>query len=79
MQIDVYAVHPLQKEEHLATYVLDEIDEIASNKIATKEGSSTPKLSLQFELTRSHLLQINKAEIKIDESVRYEVKQNKTN
>jgi len=75
MKIDVYAVHPSKDEQHLATYVIDEIDAIAKNDIATKEGSTTPKLTLKFELTRSHLLQIEKAELKIEEYVRTEVKQ----
>ena len=37
-----------------------------------------PKVSLSFELTRSHILQLNKAEAKIDEQVRQPIKQNKT-
>jgi hypoxia up-regulated 1 len=78
MKIDVYAVHPQTDEQHLATYIIDEIDSIAKNDIAIKEGSTTPKLTLKFELTRSHLLQIEKAEIKIEELVRTEVPQNKT-
>lgn len=53
---------------------LDEIAGIASNEIAKKEGSTTPKVSLSFELTRSHLLKVNKAEVKIEEYVREEIK-----
>lgn len=53
---------------------LEEIDGIANNEIAKKEGSTTPKVSLSFELTRSHLLKINKAEVKIEEYVREEIK-----
>jgi hypothetical protein len=30
----------------LTTFILDEIDAIANNTIARKEGSTTPKLSL---------------------------------
>lgn len=46
--------------------------------MATKEGSSKPKVTLSFELTRSHILKITKAEVKIDELVRTEVKPNIT-
>lgn len=35
--------------------------------MALKEGSSKPKVSLSFELTRSSLIQLNKAEAKVDE------------
>lgn len=74
MKIDVFAVDPFTgDEQHLATYTYDEISKIATNDIAVKEGSTVPKLSLKFELTRSHLLQIEKAEIKIEELVRTEV------
>jgi len=78
MQIDVFAVFGPDHEQKLATYILDEIEAIANNEIAKKEGSTTPKLTLQFELTRSHLLHITKSEIKIEEFVRQEIKQNKT-
>ena len=47
-----------------------EIDDISENGIAKKENSTLPKVSLSFELTRSHILQLNKVEAKIDEQVR---------
>ena len=78
LKIDVYAVYAQADEQHLATYILDEITDIAKNEIAVKEGSTKPKLTLKFELNRSHLLSIEKAEIKIDELVRTEVPKNKT-
>lgn len=51
----------------MATYVFDGMTEIVKGDIATKEGSSVPKVSLQFELNRSHILSLNKIEVKIDE------------
>ena len=52
----------------LVTYSLNSIDDIAKNDIAIKEGSSLPKVTLSFELTRSGLIQLNKAEAKIEET-----------
>lgn len=68
MQVDVYAVHYDGKEEHLSTYVLDGIETVANSEIAKRENSTTPKLTLQFELSRSHLLSVVKSELKYDES-----------
>ena len=51
----------------LQTYTVNGIDEVASNDIAKKNGSSQPKVTLSFEMTRSGLVQLNKAEVKIDE------------
>jgi hypothetical protein len=73
MKIDVYAEGEGQKE-HLATFTLTNIDDIAKNDIALKEGSTKPKVTLSFELTRSGLIQLNKAEVKIDETYTVEEK-----
>lgn len=70
MKVDVFGVYNNDKEELLATYLIDEIDDISENGIAKKENSTLPKVSLYFELTRSHILQLNKVEAKIDEQVR---------
>lgn len=56
-----------KKEEVMATYVFDGMTEIVNGEIATKEGSTVPKVSLSFELNRSHILSLNKIEVKIDE------------
>jgi hypothetical protein len=53
---------------------LDEIRDIATNEIAKKEGSTQPKVSLSFELNRSSLLKVTKAEVKMEEYVRTEIK-----
>lgn len=76
MFIEVVGVWPCGREEHLMQVTLDEIDKIAGNDIASKETSTTPKVSLSFELTRSHLLKVTKAEVKFDELVREEIKPN---
>ena len=60
--------------------MINGIEEVANYEVAKKEGSSKPRISLSFELTRSGLLQLNKAEAKIDEiyEVETKVKKNKT-
>ena len=78
MKVDVLAVYDNEKEQLISTYLLDDLEDIAENSIAKKENSTLPKVSLQFELSRSHILQLNKAEAKIDEQVRQPIKQNKT-
>lgn len=67
MQIDVYSEDG-EKKEKLATFTVKGIDEVANNTVARKEGSSQPKVTLSFELTRSGLIQLNKAEAKIEET-----------
>lgn len=49
------------------------VAEIAQNDIATKEGSSKPKVSLSFELNRSHIFKLNKASVSIEELVLEEI------
>lgn len=56
MKIDVYAESPEMEREHLATFTVTGIDQVAKNDIALKEGSSKPKVALSFELTRSGLI-----------------------
>lgn len=67
MKIDVYA--GLDTEgEHLATFTINGIDEIAANELLKKEGVSKPRVTLSFELNRSGILQLNKAEAKVEET-----------
>jgi hypothetical protein len=75
MKIDVYS-EGSDKREHLATFIVGGIDEVSQNEIAMKNGSSKPKVQLSFELTRSGLFSLNKAEAKIDEL--YEVEERPT-
>lgn len=51
---------------------------MAGNDIAVKNGSSKPKVTLSFELSRSGLIALNKAEAKIEELVWIEEKVKKS-
>lgn len=56
MKIDVYAENEQAgKREHLATFIVEGIDEVSQNEIAMKDNSTKPKVTLSFELTRSGL------------------------
>jgi len=72
-------------KERIVAMTVNGIEEVATNEVAKKEGSSKPKVTLSFELSRSGLLQLNKADIKIEELVWVEEKpaksskKNKTN
>ena len=80
MIIDVYAEQESgdSKREKLATFTISGIEDVAINDVALKEGSSKPKVTLSFELTRSGLIQLNKAEAKVEELVYVEEKAPKT-
>jgi hypothetical protein len=80
MIIDVYSEEEggEGKREKLATFTVTGIEDVAINDVALKEGSSKPKVSLSFELTRSGLIQLNKAEAKVEELVYVEDKPSKT-
>jgi hypoxia up-regulated 1 len=67
MRIDVFAEDG-DKKEKLATFTVKGIDQAASSDVAKQEGSSQPKVTLGFELSRSGLIQLNKAEAKIEET-----------
>lgn len=75
MKIDVYGQSDnADHREHLATFIINGIDEVATSTIGLKDDSSKPKVSLSFELTRSGLIQLNKAEANIDETYTVEEK-----
>ena len=80
MKIDVYA--GLDSEgDHLATFIVNGLDEIAASDLLKKENVTRPRVSLQFELTRTGLLQLNKVDAKVEELYWQEVvvpPQNKT-
>jgi hypothetical protein len=69
MRIDIFASSEAAEDKLLVSYFVEDLDDIASSEMAKKEDSTTPKVSLSFELSRSHLLTLNKAEVKIDETV----------
>jgi len=54
--------------ELFTTYTLNELAEIANNTVAVKEDSTKPKVSLSFELNRSHILKLTKASAEIIET-----------
>ena len=54
--------------EALSTFTVSGIDEIAASDLATKANVTKPRVTLSFELSRSGLLQLNKAEAKVDET-----------
>ena len=53
--------------------MLPELDEIAKKDVVVKEGSTKPKVSLNFELTRSHLFKLKSASVSVDEKVIEEI------
>lgn len=79
MKIDVYA--GLDSEgDHLATFTINGLDEIAASDLLKKDNVTRPRVSLQFELTRTGLLQLNKVDAKVEETYWQEITppQNKT-
>ncbi len=52
---------------------MPELDEIAKKDVVVKEGSTKPKVSLNFELTRSHLFKLKGATVSVDETVIEEI------
>lgn len=77
MRIDIYAGE--NDEEHLATFVINGLDEIAASDLLKKEGVTKPRVTLSFELTRSGLLNLNKAEAKVEETYYVDVPKTKKN
>lgn len=78
MKIDVFAAREVEGQaepdlEPLVTFSLPELDTIATNEVATKEGSTKPKVSLNFELSRSHLFKLKSATVTMDEKIIEEV------
>ena len=55
MKIDVYAGED-SEGEHLATFTVNGLDEIAASDLLKKENVTKPRVSLQFELTRTGLI-----------------------
>ena len=67
MKIEAFRLEPLEEGadadveregELLVTYTLDEIRKHSTSEIAQKEDSTTPKVSLQFELSRSQFFKL---------------------
>ena len=63
MLIEIFA-----GDEHLASFTVNGLDEIASSELQKKENVTKPRVTLSFELSRSGILQLNKAEAKVEET-----------
>ena len=77
MKIDIYAGED-SEGEHLATFTVNGIDEIADSELLKKEGVTKPRVSLSFELSRTGILLLNKAEAKVEETYYVDAPANKT-
>lgn len=66
MKIDVYSEG--SSKTKIATFTVKGIDSIASNELSKMNTTSQPKVALNFELTRSGFIQLNKAEAKVEET-----------
>ena len=77
MLIVATAVHPDGSEEELKRFELNTIADIMDKEVMKKETTTRPKLSLSFELSRSHLIQLNSAKIAADETVLEEIEKPK--
>lgn len=58
-------------QELMATFDISGISSLKDNHVGKKEGSTKPKVSLNFEYTRSGLVNLAKAEAKMEELVTY--------
>ena len=73
MLIEATALHPDGTEEVLRRFELVDITRIMEKDVMQKESTTRPKLSLSFELSRSHLIQLLSAKISADETVMEEI------
>jgi hypothetical protein len=77
MKIDVYAGED-SEGDHIATFTVNGIDEIADSELLKKENVTKPRVSLSFELSRTGILLLNKAEAKVEETYFVDAPVNKT-
>ena len=73
MEVEAFAQHEDGSEELLQTFRLADLVRIADLDVMKGENSTGPKASLQFELSRSHLLKLVKAEVKTEETKMEEI------
>lgn len=64
MQIEIFT----GEGEKLATFTVNGLDEIASSELQKKENVTKPRVTLSFELSRSGIIQLTKAEAKVEET-----------
>jgi len=67
MKIDIYNGEN-GEGELIATFTVSGLDEISASDLLKKEGVSKPRVTLSFELSRSGILLLNKAEAKVEET-----------
>lgn len=75
MKIEVFAGSDADGEL-ISTFTISGLDEISESDLSKKDGVSKPRVLLSFELSRSGIVLLNKAEAKIEEI--YTVSVNKT-
>ena len=73
MLIEATAIHPDGSEEALASFELNEISSIMEKDVMKEPATTKPKLSLSFELSRSHLFQLLSAKVNVEETRMEEV------
>lgn len=73
MKIEATAIYPCGYEENIANWELDVTKLIEEKEVLRKERVTRPKLSLSFELSRSHLFQLLSAKVNVEETVLEEV------
>jgi len=73
MLVEATAIHPDGTEESLIKFELNDIAKIMEKEVMQKETTTRPKLSLSFELSRSHLFQLLSAKINVDETTLEEI------
>ena len=73
MKIEATALHPDGTEEELVTFGLTDIDKIMDKDVMKKETTTRPKVSLSFELSRSHLFRLINAKVNAIETKMEEV------
>lgn len=73
MLVEATAIYPDGTEESLIKFELNDIAKIMEKEVMQKETTTRPKLSLSFELSRSHLFQLLSAKINVDETTLEEI------
>lgn len=73
MLIQATAIHPDGTEEELVRFELKDVSKIMEKEPLQSGNVTKPKVSLTFELSRSHLFSLNSAKLSVDETVLEEI------
>lgn len=73
MLIEATAVWPCGHEEELIRFELADLGKLIDDQNLAEKNTTRPKVSLAFELTRSHLFQLNSAKINYEETTVEEI------